>query len=261
MMVSKMLVSKRCNVEKRKFPWGIIVVYLICLGILLSLGTWQVKRLFWKDALLASITENIKAAPISVAAMEDILKQTGSVEYRPVTVSGTFMHEGERHFLATFNGEAGFYIYTPLMMEDGRFVLINRGFVPYDRKDADTRLQGQLDGPVTVTGLARDRLEHKPSSFVPENDPVKNIFYWKDWAVMAETAGLPDLETLVPFFIDADATPNPGVLPMGGVTNIELPNKHLEYAVTWYGLALALTLVVGAYLWRWRYPKNTSNHA
>lgn len=253
-----MQVTKRCKPDTRRFPWGVIVVYLICLGILLSLGTWQVKRLFWKEQLLASITENIKAPPVSVAVMEDTLKQTGSVEYRPVMVTGTFMHEGERHFLATFKGEAGFYVYTPMQMEDGRFVLINRGFVPYGRKDPQTRLEGQLDGPVTITGLARDRLEVKPSSFVPDNDPAQNIFYWKDWAVMAETGGVPDLETLVPFFIDADDTPNPGILPMGGVTNIELPNKHLEYAVTWYGLALALTAVVGAYLWRWRYPKTTS---
>ncbi|MGU3574693.1 SURF1 family protein [Brucellaceae bacterium C25G] len=250
-----MQVTKRCEPDERRFPWVVVVVYFLCLGILLSLGTWQVQRLFWKEALLQSIAENIKAPALPLSEMEDILKQTHSVEYRPVTVTGTFMHDGERHFLATFRGESGFYIYTPLQMEDGRFVLINRGFVPYARKDAQTRLDGQLDGPVTITGLARDRLDSKPSSFVPDNDPVKNIFYWKDWSVMSETAGVPDLNLTVPFFIDADDTANPGVLPMGGVTNIELPNKHLEYAITWYGLALALTAVVGAYLWRWRYPK------
>lgn len=255
MMTNNMLISPRHKAKAHKFPWGVIVIYLICLGILLGLGTWQVKRLFWKEALLASIAENMKAPPISVAAMENILKQTGSVEYRPVTVTGTFMHQGERHFLATFKGEAGFYVYTPLQMENGRFVLINRGFVPYDRKNAQTRQEGQLDGPVTINGLARDRLSAKPSSFVPDNDPVKNVFYWKDWFVMADSAGVPDLDAQVPFFIDADDTANPGGLPIGGVTNIELPNKHLEYAITWYGLALALTIVVGAYVWRWRYPK------
>ncbi|AAX73887.1 hypothetical protein P053_02186 [Brucella abortus 01-4165] len=237
----------------RRFPWGVLIASGIALVILLSLGTWQVERLMWKEALIASTEQRIHEPPLPLAEMEKIYRQEGTVEYRPVTVSGTFLHQGERHFLATYKGEAGFYVYTPLMLEDGRFVLVNRGFVPYEKKDPATRPAGELAaGPVKVTGLARDPLSVKPSFLVPDNDIAKNIFYWKDWAAMAESAGLPDLGRVVPFSVYADSTPNPGGLPIGGVTIIDFPNNHLQYAVTWYGLALALIGVVGTWLWRYR---------
>lgn len=236
----------------RSFPWGVVIASGIALIILLVLGTWQVERLFWKEALIASTNERIKEPPLSLADMEKLYKEKGTVEYLPVTVSGTFMHQGERHFLSTYEGAAGYNVYTPLMLEDGRFVLVNRGFVPYEKKDPATRADGQLDGPVSITGLARDPLSAKPGFFLPNNDIAKNIFFWKDWAAMAESADLPDINQVVPFFIDADNKPNPGGLPIGGVTIIEFPNNHLQYAVTWYGLALALLGVVGTWLWRYR---------
>ena len=113
------------------------------------------------------------------------------------------------------------------------------------------RKQGQLTGQQTVTGLARMQLDGKPSSIVPDNDVAKNIFYWKDLGTMASTVGIP-AERLVPFFVDADDTPNPKGMPIGGVTQFDLPNNHLQYAVTWYGLALALLAVGFAYVRRWR---------
>lgn len=156
--------------KPQRFPWGILIASLIAFVILLALGTWQAERLQWKEALLATTQERVHEAPLPLAEMEKIYGQEGTVEYRPVTVSGTFMHQGERHFLSTYDGKPGFNVYTPLMLEDGRFVLVNRGFVPYEKKDAETRLDGQLDGPVTVTGLARDPLNAKPGYFVPDND-------------------------------------------------------------------------------------------
>ena len=69
---------------------------------------------------------------------------------------------------------------------------------------------------------------------------------------MAKSASLRAAAEIVPIFIDADATPNPGGFPIGGVTLIDLPNSHLQYAVTWYGLAAALAGVMGVVLWRRR---------
>lgn len=237
----------------RRFPWGIVTASAIAFAILLCLGTWQVERLMWKEALIASTEKRIHEQPLPLNEMEEAYARDGTVEYRPVTVSGLFLHAGERHFLATYQGAAGYNVYTPLMLEDGRFVLVNRGFVPYEKKDAATRPAGELAaGPVTVTGLARDPLSAKPSFLVPDNDLDKNVFYWKDWAAMTASAGVPGNAGAVPFFIDADSRPNPGGLPIGGVTIIDFPNNHLQYAVTWYGLALALAGVVGAWLWRYR---------
>ncbi len=159
--------------QSRRFPWGVLIASAIALVILLALGTWQVERLQWKEALIASTEQRIHEPPLPLSEMEKVYKAEGSVEYGPVTVSGTFMHQGERHFLATYEGAAGYNVYTPLMLEDGRFVLVNRGFVPYEKKDPSTRAEGQIDGPVSVTGLARDPLSAKPGFFLPENDVAR----------------------------------------------------------------------------------------
>lgn len=229
------------------------VAVLAALAILLSLGTWQVQRLHWKEGLLADIAERRAAAPVALSQIEAIQKSGGDIEYRRVSVTGRFDHAKERHFFATFEGQTGFYVYTPMTLADGRSLFVNRGFVPYEMKDPATRAAGEVPGEQAVTGYARARLEGKPSMIVPENDPAKNIFYWKDLDAMVATAGL-DASNVVPFFVDADASlANPGGWPKGGVTQFDLPNSHLQYAVTWYGLAAALVAVVtGAWLRRRR---------
>ena len=222
--------------------------------VLIGLGTWQMQRLYWKEALLAKIAERIAAPPMPLAEIEQkVLSNTlPDSDYFAVTATGTFRHEAERHFFATWKGETGFYVYTPLQLTDGRVVFVNRGFVPYELKEPTKRLQGQVAGPVTIKGLSRDVLTEKPSFAVPDNDPAKNIFYWKDIRAMTATAGLPTGSEVLPLFIDANDAPNPGGLPVGGVTNIDLPNNHLQYALTWYGLAAALMTVLGLWLWRTR---------
>ena len=217
---------------------------------LISLGNWQVRRLHWKEALLASVEQQLQAPPITLAEAEALPRS--EIEYRPIEVTGRFEHDRERHFFATYQGQSGYYVYTPLRLADGRAIFVNRGFVPFDMKDAATRPEGQVTGTVTVTGLARDRLDAKPSFAVPENDIAQNIFYWKDIDAMAQSTGL-SADEVVPFFVDADDAANPGGLPVGGVTRISFPNDHLQYAITWYGLAAVLAVIVGLMIWRgWR---------
>jgi surfeit locus 1 family protein len=229
-----------------------LILSALALAVLIGLGTWQVQRLHWKEGLLATIAQRIASPPVDLSAIEMHLREAEDIEYRPMRVSGRFFNAGERHFFATWQGQSGFYVYTPLRLDDGRFLFVNRGFVPYDLKEPAKRPGSQPEGEVTVTGLARARLDEKPSFIVPDNQPGDNIFYWKDLNAMSATAGLPAGATVLPFFLDADATPNAGGLPIGGVTLIDLPNSHLQYAVTWYGLALALAGVVGVWLWRQR---------
>lgn len=225
--------------------WRFVVTAIavaVAMTILLALGTWQVQRLYWKEALVADIEARRHAEPLDVAGLEAVLRQGGDVDYRAARAEGRYLNDKERHFLATFEGEAGFYVYTPLELADGRYLFVNRGFVPYDVKDQAKRVQGALQGDQVVSGLARARLPGKPGFMVPDNDEAKNIFYWKDLDRMAASVGLPE-NAVLPFFLDADATPVPGGLPRGGVTQIDLPNSHLQYAITWYGLALALAIV------------------
>ena len=221
------------------------IAFFAALAILLSLGTWQVQRLHWKEQLLADMAARRIAAPVTLADIEAMVKKDEDIDYRPVTVSGVFANNKERHFFATWRGQTGYHVYTPLQLADGRFLFVNRGFTPYEAKEPEMRKQGQLTGEQTVTGLARARLAEKPSSIVPDNDLAKNIFYWKDLDAMASSTGIP-ADRLVPFFVDAGDAPNPKGLPIGAVTQFDLPNNHLQYAVTWYGLAAAL-VGVGLY--------------
>ncbi|AJC78212.1 surfeit locus 1 family protein [Rhizobium etli bv. phaseoli str. IE4803] len=228
---------------RRRLPVITGVLVLIALAILISLGTWQVERLHWKEGLLADIAARQAAAPVPLADIEAIAASGGDIEYRKVTATGRYINNKERHFFATWRGQTGFYVYTPLELADGRVLFVNRGFVPYENKEPEMRMQGQLTDQQTVTGLARAKLPGKPSSLVPDNDVAKNIFYWKDLDVMADSVGL-EKGRVIPFFVDADSAPNPAGLPIGGVTQVDLPNDHLQYAFTWYGLAAVLVVVV-----------------
>lgn len=222
-------------------------------AILIGLGTWQVERLHWKEGLLADIAARRAAEPVALSEIErEAEKPGGNIEYRRVTLSGTFDHKGERHFFATFEGRTGFYVYTPLTLADGRILFVNRGFVPYEMKEPGTRRAGEVEAVQNITGYARQKLAAKPSSLVPDNDLSKNIFYWKDLAAMTASDGL-DPAKVLPFFVDADeAVKNPGGWPKGGVTQFDLPNSHLQYALTWYGLAASLLAVVIASVLRRR---------
>lgn len=231
--------------------WLATILVPAALIILLSLGTWQVNRLHWKETLLADIQARSTAAAISIAEVERQLAAGEPIDYRHASSTGRYLHDKERHFLATFQGQSGFYLYTPLELADGRYLFVNRGFVPYDRKDPLSRSEGQVEGMQTVTGLARAKLAEKPSSLVPDNDEAANIFYWKDLTRMAASVDLP-IDRVLPFFLDADAAPVAGGLPKGGVTQIDLPNNHMQYAITWYGLAIALVAVTVAGLFKRR---------
>ncbi|MBX5135838.1 SURF1 family protein [Rhizobium lentis] len=228
---------------RRRLPVITGILVLIALAILLSLGTWQLQRLHWKQGLLADIAARQAAAPVPLADIEALAVSGGDIEYRKVTATGRYINNKERHFFATWRGQTGFYVYTPLELADGRILFVNRGFVPYENKEPEMRMQGQLTDQQTVTGLARAKLAGKPSWLVPDNDVRKNIFYWKDLDVMADSVGL-EKARVIPFFVDADSTPNPAGLPIGGVTQVDLPNDHLQYALTWYGLAAVLVAVV-----------------
>jgi surfeit locus 1 family protein len=223
---------------------------LAALAVLIGLGLWQLERLQWKDALIAQLAART-SAPAVPLPRESAWKNVGAGdEYRRVAATGTFRHDREA-LLYTVEpeehrpGGPGYLVLTPLVLGDGSTVIVNRGFVPLDRKDAATRRQGQVRGSVTVIGLMR--LPEERRWFAPANDPAKGAWYRRDPAEIAAALGLP---RAAPFVIDADATPNPGGLPAGGRTRLVFSNNHLQYAFTWFGLALALVGVFSAFAWQ-----------
>lgn len=242
--------------ERRRFPWVKFILGLLVFLALIGLGTWQVERLQWKEGLLAEIEARSHAPGASLGEIEALWRDSQDVDYRTVTLSGRLLNDKERHFFTTYKGTSGYNVYTPLALEDGRTIFVNRGFVPYDRKDPATRPAGQVAGPVTITGLARNPLPGKPSSLLPDNDAASNIYYWKDLAGMAAQSGIA-ADRVLSFFVDANEAPNPGGLPVGGVTIIDLPNNHLQYAVTWYGLAATLLIIAAiSFLRRKQTPRD-----
>ncbi len=212
--------------------------------VLAGLGTWQMQRKQWKEGLIAKIAARVGATPIPLAEALRTWRQDGEVEYRHVVARGRFHHDKERYLYAPATSGLGWHVYTPLEVAPQQFVWINRGFVADARKAPQTRMAGQLPGEVEVRGLVRTPA-HK-GFFTPANDVAHNLWYWPDSAAMTESAFAGERMEAAPFVIDADALPAmPGGLPQGGVTRIELPNRHLEYALTWYGLGLTL---IGVYV-------------
>ncbi len=217
-------------------------------AFLTSLGLWQLQRLAWKEGLIARVEEGIRKPPVAVDEIESMLARDEDIEYRPAIATGRFHHDREAHFFATHKGRSGYFVYAPLELASGVLLMVNRGFVPALNKDQSTRKKGLIEGEVTITGLARSAPSDKPNMFVPDNDLTKNVFHWKSIDQMFGDV-LPKPETRAyRFFLDADNTPVPGGLPVGGVTLIQFPNSHLQYAFTWFGLAGALLVVGGIFL-------------
>ncbi len=229
------------------------VLALVALAILISLGNWQVRRLHWKEDLIARISSRIDRAPISFEKAMGLRGDGEDIEYLPVRVSGEFLNDRERYYYASSAQGPGWHVYTPLRMANGVYVFVNRGFVPDALRDPKTRPQGEFDGPVGLVGLVRNAPAEKANSFVPDNDLKKNVYYWRGLEDMARGAGFTAEDRFAPFFLDARATDIPGGWPRGGTTRIDLPNRHLEYVVTWYGLALTLVGVYVAFMVKaWR---------
>lgn len=159
-------------------------------------------------------------------------------EYRRVSLSGTFLNGQETLVQAATRLGAGFWVLTPLRTEAGPVVLVNRGFVPSDRRDHEGRTVGDVTGPARIVGLLR--ISEPKGGFLRENEPETGRWFSRDVEAIARARGLSDV---APYFVDADETPNPGGLPIGGLTVIAFPDNHLVYALTWYALAL---MVFGA---------------
>ena len=215
---------------------------------LVALGTWQVQRLQWKTALIDQVRDGAATPPLTLEAVIDRTDEIDTLEYRRLALRGEFDHASEQYRHAVHQGRMGWYVYTPLKTGSGPVVFVNRGFVPGELRDPASRAAGLLTGPVDLVGLVRAAPAAKPNTFVPDGDPAKSEFYWPDLDGMRMAAGLGPDRTVAPFFVDADATPVPGGWPKGGVTRIRFTNNHLQYAVTWYGLAAALAAVFVAFV-------------
>ncbi|MBS0520017.1 MAG: SURF1 family protein [Proteobacteria bacterium] len=219
-----------------------VPVFILCMGLAL----WQMERREWKRDILDRIAENRAAAPISLTEL--VKGDPLAHEYGRVRVAGTFLNDKE-FFLAarSLKDDVGMHVITPLRTADGPIVLFDRGWIPSAKKDPAKRAAGQVAGPVEVVGVVRRTQERR--QFAPDNDPAKNFWFHVDVPLMRKIAGGTPDPKLDTFFLEADATPNPGGLPIGGQTRLDIPNDHLQYAITWFLLGLSLVGVYLAFHW------------
>lgn len=223
-------------------------------AIMLGLGTWQVQRMGWKADLMQRVAERAASAPVPLPASLD---DPNAWEFRPVTLAGRFLNDRELLLLARpRQGQAGYEVVTPLLRADGGgVVLVNRGFVPMDRRDPASRSAGRVEGDATVRGVVR--LPQPPGLFQPGNRPGADTWLRVDPPAMAAALSLSGPAAAVAAVV-VEALPgqSPGGLPAGIEPRVELPNNHMQYAFTWYALAATLAAI---YVLSQRKNANTSS--
>jgi len=215
------------------------ILTLIMLPILITLGVWQLQRLEWKEDLIAKVAARQNLDPVPLDRALDEAEDLDALDYRPVTVTGFYDHERELHVFA-YRSElgVGYWIFTPLVRDDGTMVLVNRGFVPERLKSAVQRPESLTEGTVTVEGLAR--LYEEPGLVPPADDPEDNVYFTRIRERFLFALGLPDL---APVYVEAAAGQGESLYPKGGQTQIDFPNNHFSYALTWFGFAVILVAV------------------
>jgi surfeit locus 1 family protein len=234
----------------------------VALAFLLSLGTWQLQRKAWKEQLIATVAARATASPITNATWDTTTCPSGPTitfesdvcDFRPVALEGTLRSDGERHVFisiprqASGVGGAGYWIFTPFTLAPPASgeIYLNRGFVPEAQKATAARPTGQVEGAQRITGVLR-RTEPR-QRFSNPNDPVKNVYYVRD---PREFGGLAAAAYRGPspldYYVDQIGPVPPGNLPLPIAGKLDIPNRHLEYALTWYGLAVTLVVLFAVF--------------
>jgi len=226
---------------------GFTIVTLAALALLIGLGMWQLQRLEWKRGLIEEIETRTKAPPIGLAEATALARKGEDARYLRIKVKGSFEHDKERYLYSIdAAGEPGWHVITPFSADHGGLVLVDRGFVPDRLRDPASRPNGQLQGTVEITGLARP--PESQGLFLPDNEPENNRWFFRDLNGMVFSMYPTATLDPTPFFIEAEQSDVPGGWPRGGETKLDLPNNHLQYALTWFLLAFCLVVIYAVYV-------------
>jgi surfeit locus 1 family protein len=228
---------------------------LAALATFVGLGTWQVQRKAWKEALIDTLEQRLSATPIDLPPRELWGRLDPAVdEFRRVKFSASFLAGEEALVYASgsaLRGDVsgpGYWVFAPARPAAGGLVVVNRGFVPEGRQDPSTRRAGEVTGSISLVGVMR--WPEPPGPFSPTNDPGHNLWFVRDPVAVAAAKGWGNV---APFFIELEGPQPPGGLPQAGALKANLRNEHLQYAITWYGLATVVAVMFVFWLFgRWR---------
>jgi surfeit locus 1 family protein len=242
--------------------FAVFAAALVLFSTFVALGTWQIHRRSWKLDLIARVNQRVHAPPVAAPREPNWPAVTAAnSEYLHVRADGIFLNDRETLVQATTELGAGYWVLTPLRLSDGSIVLVNRGFVPPERRDRAAHSAAAPTTPATVTGLLR--VTEPGGGFLRHNDPAANRWYSRDVQAIAAARGL---RHVAPYFIDAEAepvgagptraaadtavppraSPRDSIEPVAGLTVITFHNSHLVYVITWY--TLALLVIAGVWI-------------
>lgn len=229
---------------------GTTLTVVVCVGLLIALGVWQLHRKTWKENLIAAMTSRLTQPPQPLPAPPQWRTLTQAAdEFRRVDFTATFT-PGEAALVYS-PGSAlrddvkgpGYFVFAPARLADGSTVVVDRGFVPLDRKAIIGQPQGEVRGTVNVVGYLR--WPETPGMFTPAADAKGNTWFARDPAAMAAAHRW---GAIAPFYVDQESPAPAGGLPSPGKLVVNLPDNHLQYAITWFGLAAGLIGVYGVWL-------------
>ena len=244
------------------------VFTFLAIGLLTVLGNWQIDRGAEKRALVAMAEARVLAPPMSIGDVEKRWRDNNDIEYLRVEMTGRFDHLKERYLFATFKGMKGWHVYTPFLLKSGRVVFVNRGFVSDAVTSRGARKSGLIEGETALIGLVRRAGEK--GAFDPTNDLEGNVWYWRDLSNMVASVYDKTKVSAYPFFVEVEAEVGSAnghgqreasqtrTWPRSGVTRLRFRDNHMQYAMTWYGLAITVVAVYGFFLRNWLRQRGAS---
>lgn len=236
-----MFLNKIKKLPFRKFKW----LTLFTAGsfiVLILLGTWQIQRLVWKNSLIKNYEIKAQIPAVHIPS-EDI--GIGEWEFRKVLLDGEFLNKKEIHVGARYYKEKmGFNILTPFRLEDGRTIIVNRGWVSLEYKEPETRIKSQISGNTSIEGIILKPL--RKGAFTPDNNLERNYWFWMDMEAMKGFTGL----DFAPYIVQETSHSTLSDFPVKLTGDVKFLNDHLQYAVTWYLLSIVLLAIYFAFLYK-----------
>lgn len=216
-------------------PW-LTLATVLALAVLVSLGTWQLQRLAWKTDLIERATERLAGPP---EALPPAVDDAAALDFRRIAVRGIYLHDQSVTFGYSVQGsEPGGRLLTPLRLEDGRTLLVDRGWLP-EELPPNVPEPPQPTGLVELSGVLRYRGAIERTWLTPEDDPAGRRWFTLDPEPIGAALGL----DLMPFVLVLEASEGPAGLPRAAPVAVNFRNDHLGYALTWYGLAAGLVVI------------------